>query len=270
MHDVSVRTGTGMAEPSSATYGSGIYRFTPVLITGVLVTIVLILAVILYGLLGGVINPPAPRTYPEYLLVRAQTMVGEEPGNGQYWADYVDIMILRGNYREAEDLIVQAREAVGDSATILLVNNAELRLLLAQGVYEEVLERGEAYLEQDAEMLKSQLADYAARGITVPSTFNKQRAAVTIETLLVRARAAVELKEYETALDDLNAALDWDPLAADIRIFRGNVGLLEGGAESLERAKEDFTFALQFLPDSDAARAGLAELERRLEEEVAP
>lgn len=244
-------------------------RFTPILVTGILVTIVLILVVLLYGLVAGVINPPAPRTAEEFMLVRAKSMVEAAPTNGQYWADYVDVLVKRGADRQAEEIIGQARESVGTDPSILLVNNAELRLLLAQDRNEEVLTISDKFLKQDADLMVKQLADYAAKGINAPADFNKARTAVTIDTLSLRSLAAVALKRYDVAIETLEPALELDPYAADLATFLGNVYLLKGDAASLELARNSFNYALAFIPDSEAALDGLAEVNRLSKETTA-
>ncbi len=63
------------------------------------------------------------------------------------------------------------------------------------------------------------------------------------------------------ALEALTRALELDPLAADVATFRGNVYVLKGDSESLELARNDFEYALQFIPDSDPALQGLQAVE---------
>lgn len=244
-----------------ATQDSRIDQLTPVVVRAILITVVLVLFVLLYGLVAGVLNPPAPRTYEEYMMVRAKAMVEATPASGQYWADYIDVTVRKEDYSRAANIIEEAREAVGDDPTILLVNNAELRMLLAQERNEEVLERSEAFLKQDAEFRAEEYKRFMEKGVNVPDSFNRTRVAVTIDTLGLQALAAVALEQYDVALEALTAALELDPLAADVAIFRGNVCVLKGDPESLERARKDFTYALRFMPDSEAALDGLSEVE---------
>lgn len=237
-------------------------RFTPLLVKAILLTIAFILIVLVYGLVAGVLDPAAPRTAEEYTLVRAKAMVEQQPGNGQYWADYIGVMTGQGKYGRARDLIAEARESIESStSSLLLVNNAELGLLLAQEQNEELIELADAYLVEDQQLREKELIDLAQKGVTVSEQYNQRRSSITIATLSMKARAAVELKEYDVALEALTRALELDPLAADVATFRGNVYVLKGDSESLELAREDFNRALQFIPDSEPALQGLQAVE---------
>lgn len=233
-----------------------------VVTAAILVVVVLILIVVFYGLVAGVINPPAPRTAQEFALVRAQAMVKSTPQNGQYWSDYIDVLVAQEEFAEAAKIVSSARKAVGENDSIFIVDNAELRLLIAQEQHKKALDSADKYLEQEAKSLEKMMSDYRARGITVPDTIDQQRTAVTVDTLGYKAIAAIGLKKYDVALDALTTALEASPLAADVAAFRGQVYIMKGDKESLEKARTDFTYALQFIPDYPVALEGLAEVEK--------
>lgn len=231
-------------------------------VAAILAVVVLILSVVLYGLLAGIINPPAPRTAQEFVLTRAKASVETSPTDGQVWADYIDVLVARKDYSGATEIASKARKAVGEETSILAVNNAELNLLIAQKQYRKALDSAEKFLKQDAADTEKLIKGYAARGITIPAAFQIPWQAVTIDTLGYKAIAAIGLKKYDVAFDTLTTALDIDPLAADVAAFRGRVGIMKGDKESLETARGDFFYALRFLPDDPAALAGLAEVEK--------
>lgn len=249
---------------TSAEEESKLDRRIRLLIPAVLVVVVLILTVLVYGLVAGVINPAAPRTAEEFALNRAETMIASSPGNAQYWADYIEILSSRRRYGDATGAVADARKAIGADETILLINNAELILLMEQGKFDEVFAKSDAFLKQDDDFVKKRADEYATKGVTADPHGDATRKGVTIETLNLRASAAVRLEKYDDAIKALDYALTLSPTAADVSIFRGNVYALKGDAASLQKAKEDYEYALQFLPNDENALAGLEDVEKRL------
>ena len=233
-----------------------------IVVAAILAVVVLILTVVLYGLLAGVINAPAPRTAQEFVLMRAKASVETSPTSGENWADYIDVLVAQKNYSGAAEVVSRARKAVGDRTSILAVNNAEINLLIAQEQYKKALDAADRSLEQDAAATEKLITSYAEKGITIRPGTPTPWASVTVDTLSYKAVAAVALKKYDVALDALTTALGVDPLAADVAAFRGRVYLMKADTESLESARKDFEYALQFIPDYPAAIEGLAEVEK--------
>jgi tetratricopeptide (TPR) repeat protein len=231
---------------------------------GIAACVVLMLTVVLYGLLSGVINPPAPRTASEYALARAKEMMVKEPKNGQYWGDYIDLLVARGSLSEAQQAVAQARKAVGADDTGLIVNNSELRLLIARKQYQKAFDLSTKYMKADEDQRNKRNSELAARGIKAPDSLNAARQDLTVELMSLRAIAAVEIKNYDDGIRALTIALRADPEAADVAAFRGKVLMLKGDKQSLEFAKSDFERALKFIPDYQPALDALKELKTKV------
>jgi tetratricopeptide (TPR) repeat protein len=215
-------------------------------------TIVCILSLLVYALLAGVFMPPAPRTRAEAVLAEAKAAVGANPGNGKAWANYAEAMYATGDKSGAFAAITQANKQVKDT-TILLVNNAELHLLLLDGQNAEVVKRSTKYVQKDIDLRAAVADKNITKGIAVP--LDMQDNASTVDLFTLRGTAEGNLKKWKDAATDYGNALKIDPQAADVQILRGWASLYAG---DMVAAKADFENALRFLPGDRSATDGLA------------
>lgn len=79
------------------------------------------------------------------------------------------------------------------------------------------------------------------------------------DALAFRATARRNLKEIDLALADAEAAVKSDPRNVNARLERANIYKLQG---RLDDARRDWVLIPQLAPDSDAAKAARADMER--------
>lgn len=226
------------------------------LVVGIFGVVILLLTFLLYGLIAGVLNPPAPRTAVEFAMQRAEATIQAKPESGRDWADYALLLYKTGDKAKAKATIKKARKVLKNNS-LVYVNNAEIEILLREGKNAEALKAADAELKYDAEERKKLDIERAKRGVKMPVEYQREMNKVTIDTLVMKARAQSALKKYDDAITSLAYAIYADPQAADVIVMRGELFLKVGNKEA---AKNHFVEALKFIPDYEPALNGLKRL----------
>jgi tetratricopeptide (TPR) repeat protein len=227
-----------------------------VLLGVILVAVALVITVVLYALIAGVINPPAPRTAVEFALQRSEAAVKARPGSGKDWADYVTLLMQTGDMGEAKKQLKKARRLVKDK-TLVYLNNVDMAILVSESKFKEAYAASDGYLKFDEKVRGDAIKEYGARGIVVTPEVVAGQNQVTAELLTYRARAAAGLKKYDKALEALDFALQSSPGASDILVLRAAVHIQAGDKKA---AIADFREALTYIPDYQPALDGLKAL----------
>lgn len=218
---------------------------------GIAFLIICVLTVVIYGVLTGLVNPPAPRTRPEAVATLMAASIKEHPGNGKAWADYAEALYASGDKAKAFETLAQARKRVKDK-TINEVNTAEVHLLLLEGRDKDALARSTKYIQKAIDLRDEEYLANKKKGIVIP--YDRQDNVSLINMFTLRATAESNLEDYKAAEVDYTNALKLEPQAADIMVMRGWVRLRGGNKTG---AEEDFNNALQFLPNDPEATRGL-------------
>jgi tetratricopeptide (TPR) repeat protein len=213
--------------------------------------VISILSVVLYGLLAGVLNAPAPRTLVEASAAQAEAQLAKTPGSGRAWAALAASRWASGDRAGAYRALEEAASVVTDHS-ILFVHTAELDFLLAEGRNEEAHEKAVEYVKAEEEYRVKEAAELLSRGIKQTEGYFDYGETVRLYVL----KAAIEgnLEKWEDAVKTLDFALKLDDKAADVITLRGWAKLQSGDAEG---AAADFRQALKYIPDYASAKEGL-------------
>ena len=216
--------------------------------------VIVALASAIWALASGMLRPGLPRTALEAKLTLASEVAATNPSSARAWADYIDALVQTHQYRKAAAVLDQARGSITEDGVSYL-NNSELKLLFAQGRYEDVITTAEEAIKQDDALRAKKAAELAKRGIT--SAEQSVDTANVTEAWLLKAKAQGSLGQWEGAVESLTKALVFDPTAADMLTMRGQAYAKLGKNQS---ARADFEKALEYIPDWEAARQGLEAL----------
>jgi tetratricopeptide (TPR) repeat protein len=223
-------------------------RFLGVAIGFVIVTA---LTGVLYFLITGVLNPPAPRTALETQQLLLSGVVAKNPKSGAAWSDYIKTVTQTGDYRMADQLVKRGRASVeGDQR--IMVDLAALELLTVQGDYKAADKLADKILEEDKVNRAKAIETLIAKGVRMKPT--DIGVDVAVQARLGKAKVAANLKHWDVAIKQLTEALDFSPRSADLLALRGQAKL-ELGKKA--EAKKDFEAALRFDPEYRLALDGL-------------
>jgi len=215
--------------------------------------VVLFLATIVGVLVTGVTQQSGPRTLAEKEAAIAGQAVSQGSTDASVWGEYIAALISSGQTVRARDVIAEAKASIDDSATAEFTL-AEARLLAAQEKYENVIETADAGMKQieDAHAVILEAGGTPAQQATLqglPENFY-------ILTLL-KGDALRELDDWAGAIEQYDVYITRYPGAADILVDRGNAKI---EVKDVEGAEADFRKALEFIPDSAEALAGLEKI----------
>lgn len=221
---------------------------------GLFVVVVLILSLLLYIVVAGVLNPPAPRTRAERQLFMLESVIEAKPESVAAWADYANAFTATGQYSSADEVIARAVAQLGEG--VPEIELAQGKLLLARGVTDEARVQLESTIEVTIEFRNDELQRMAETGVTPPASLIK--AEVIAEAALLMAQIDMEAEDWERAIESLDVALSEQPTNSDALVMRGHVRRSLGDAEA---ARADFEQALVFIPGYEPALEGLRMLE---------
>lgn len=209
------------------------------------------LAGLAYLLIGGIIDPPAPRTALEAQLIAVRQAAETNPESGEVWADYVTALTAVGRMTEAHRQLENGRKLLaGDQ--LLLLNIQGVNLLNAEERYEEALALADENVKLEAEERAKLIKKETEKGVFVdPKLYGPE---IVTEMHLSRATAAAGLQQWETAIESLSVALEYSPRAADLYFLRGDARMRSNDTEG---AIADFKQSLRFDPEFEAARVAL-------------
>ncbi len=209
---------------------------------------------VLYFLLTGVINPPAPRTALETQAVLLGDAVQKNPLSGQAWSDAIKTQTTLGDYAQAQRLVDQGRKAVkGDQR--IYVDIAAVDLLLVQKKYKEADKLADAVVQQDKDNREAAKKLLVSKGVQAPP--DNMASELGVQSRLAKARAAAGLKDWDVAAKNITEALAFSPDSADLLSMRGDAYRNLG---KKAEAKKDFEAALRLAPDYAPARVSLEKL----------
>jgi len=222
---------------------------------GIFFVFLLALTVVLYGLLVGFLRPTTPRTATEANLTVLKAAVQKSPESGENWLNYVQALSASGQTPEAWDQLDRARKSL-KGLELTYADLAEVHLLFTDKEYAKAEKLAVSATARDATERKKWIQSQATRGITVNSADIPFEAAIGLR--VYQARSAGAQKDWKGAVEALNAGLVFDSRASDLLVLRGDAYAELG---ETEKARADYESAMDYIPDFQPAKAGLARLE---------
>jgi len=221
---------------------------------GIFVLLLAILTLVFYVVWTGVLGPLPPRTYVERDLQRLEAVVEAKPQLEEAWRDYLRALVASGQYSKAHRVVEEGRAVLASEAAVVDVEEA--RLLYAEGNPDEAITVLDAAIESQAKVLDERIAEIGARGIRATRT-SIEGSDVLIDAYILRAQVMSAQGRWQEAAEAYTEALDMSPAMADVMTARGFVYVELG---ETDKAEKDFTRALEFDPELEAAKAGLKEI----------
>ena len=205
-----------------------------------------------YGVID--LDPERPQTVEEFAVAQANAFIGVEESAENY-GRLAMAQTANNRFIEAAETIAMARELnFPDEERNQALEYAYADLALAQGDAQAAQERFENVMRQ--------LRDAFDRTYNSDMTPNWAQAFGMhpnyYHSAFFLAMLYGDQGEYERKLEMLDVAVEGNPTAADILVDRGNTKLELGDYAG---AAEDFTEALRFIPDDEAALTGLERAE---------
>lgn len=217
----------------------------------ILFVLITALTGILYFVLTGVIDPPAPRTAVETQALLLEQAVKTSPKSGSAWSDYIKTVTQMGDYNRASGLVKRARASVSGDQRIV-VDLAALNLLMFEKEYKAADKLADDILEQDKADRARALAELASKGVFMKPT--EVGVDVAVQARLGKARVSAKLGHWDVAVKMLTEALDFSPNNSDLYALRGQARFeLKQDAQ----AAKDFKTALKYDPQNKLALQGL-------------
>jgi len=213
--------------------------------------VALYLAGVASALIFGIIGNDAPRTRAEQALFAAEARVQAGEADVETIASFAAALIDVGQYSRAQRVIDEGLETVDQSrGAELTVEQARLHLGrqdfdAAVTTADEAQEIINATYEQEL----------AGSGASQSSAYGRPDSYYL--SLLIEAEAYTSLGDSESAIAAYDEYLDELTTASNIYVKRGELKLEVGDAAG---AEEDFNAALRFVPDDEAALAGLEKI----------
>jgi tetratricopeptide (TPR) repeat protein len=222
------------------------------------ISIVIILA--LTGALFAVVvykqNANAPRTRIEKEIATLEDAVKTYPKSQDAWFDYSAVLIDTKQYARAEKVLDRADLAT-DDPPIFDVQRA--RILFAQGRYEKAVEDATKARTEEYALEKKKVAAANKKGYK--TTVQGYVDETVINASLLIAQAEIELGDIDSAIAAYTAALGEEPKMADVLAMRGD---MYEKADRFEEAAKDYRAALKYVTDLEAAKKGLARVEKEI------
>jgi tetratricopeptide (TPR) repeat protein len=116
----------------------------------------------------------------------------------------------------------------------------------------------EGFVKTDAEIRVKERAAQLAQGIDIALDAQTAENQTSIELFLLKATAETNLGKHQDAVKSYDNALLMAPLASDLLVLRADAKYRAGDEKG---AKEDYQTALKYVPDLEAAKAGLSTIE---------
>jgi len=240
-------SGPGRAKPQSSIFDDKVVRIMAFTATGLLI---LFLVTVVSALLTGVLQQTGPRT----LMERELTVTGQAISAGttdvSVWGQHISALAATNQFARARAVIADARESVDDSKTAD-ITLGEVRLLRAQGEYQQALAAADRGIEQ---INKYHEAEIAAGGTVGRAAELRGRHENYYTAKLLKAKIYEDMEDWEKALEYYTQFIEGFPGASDILVDRGNIKLRMGDESG---AEADFREALRFDPYYSGAHEGL-------------
>ena len=187
----------------------------------------------------------APKTYTERELAQWEAAVAENPGDASAWAKLAYSYAEAGRIDEALTSVDRGRRVAQADALVLV----EADVLRIAGRYAEALD---AYDVAEQEIAAAQEA--AELELQKKNVFLPLDGASMGGVYYGRGLCRIELKDIEGAIADLEKAVDVMPQQSTIRIVLAEQYAKTG---EYDRAEEQYSEALRYVPDDPAALEGL-------------
>lgn len=215
--------------------------------------VILFLATVVSVFGTGIVAPTGPRSVAERKLMQASEQV-RAGAKGEEWAPYIDALIVAGDLPAARVALSQARASATATASTSLLDLSEARIYKADEQYEDAVKAAD-------NAMKGFQAQYDARiakggKIAATAKVNGQGDGY-LNAALVKASSLVALGRHKDAIALYDIYLKRNFTAADIFIDRGNAKI---AIKDNAGAAKDFKEALRFMPDDEAAKAGLKKI----------
>jgi len=239
--------GPARTKRQSSIFDDKVVRIMAFTATGVLI---LFLVTVVSALLTGVLQQTGPRTLMERELTVTGKAIDAGTTDASVWGQHIAALVATEQYARARAAIADARESVDDSKTADIALG-EVRLLRAQGEYQQALTAADKAIEQIDKYYEAQIA----RGGVVGRAAELQGKHENYYTAkLLKAKIYEDMEDWEGALEYYSQFIEGNPGAADILVDRGNVKLRLGDESG---AEADFREALRFDPYYPRAHDGL-------------
>lgn len=218
------------------------------------VVVVALLTGLAFALVSGWLSPSGPRTALEARVLTAADGVRKVPSSGQARYDLIVTLGLSGLDRQARTAVDAAkRELKGIELPYAYLGEATLdlngdRFRDAISVADEGLKVEAAAFDAERRRLAKERID-----ATLPESLQR----LQVQFDLVKAQASVKLGDWKGSADALTAALQVDPLSADVLVLRAVTYRQMG---DLNKARADYQKALTLIPDYQPAVDGLKQI----------
>ena len=224
-----------------------------ILVVTILMVIVLALVTGVYAYVTGVFGNGAPRTYTEDRILSTRAKVDAGSKAPAEWNAYILALIEDGQYGKAQEMIDKGSKLLPDQDIGADMLYMQASLDFAQG------NDGEAMKEADA-AIKVIKARYEEGKKNQKETGNPDPAFSAglndnyYELLLLKAEVFEKRKDWKNAVKAYDAYLADKPTAATVFTDRANAKATIGDKAGAEK---DYRATLMFIPDDEAALAGL-------------
>lgn len=213
--------------------------------------LVLWLAGVASALVLGMLTPAAPRTQTERALRVYENAVAQGNVDPAVWADYTRVLISVGQYYKADKMIDQALKNSKGNKSPILAERA--RLDAAQKNYDQALKSCDVTLaevkkEMEAERKKLRTAGMGQEP-EYPRAFR--------DGLIVKGDVYTQMGEPKKAVKTYDTYLKQYPTAADVLVLRAGA---KARIDDRKGAEADYRLAMRYVPDYDAAIAGLKKI----------
>lgn len=212
--------------------------------------VVIFAATVAGALATGVMASTGPRTRAEKEVAVSGAAVLQGSKDPAVWGDYIASLIASGQYSRANDVIVQGRSSIDDSATAVLTLG-EARLASAQGDFKQAITLADKAMKRLEAVHQTALdsGGLVSKGAVIAGLPDNYYAAT-----LLKAYAYGDLSSWTEAIKQFDVYLAHDPGGADILVDRANAYIKAGDKAAAEK---DFRSALKYIPDSTEALSGL-------------
>jgi len=219
-----------------------------------LILVALYLATVTSIVVLGYLGNDTPRTLQEQELTLAQTEYEKGEAGPENIKDYAVALAKTGQGRRAHQIL-----DAGDKANIedperqwLLLGRAQVYLI--QSNYKNALQQVDKLQKALAAQYKKDIEQQKGTGNPTYLTAEGGRGDNYFTALTVKAEAYEGLKDYKNALKAINEYLSFNPTAADMLEWRGDILFKTG----------DNTGALESYKEAKKYNPGVSELEKKI------
>jgi tetratricopeptide (TPR) repeat protein len=242
-------TGSRQQRRTAAPDGDKLNRW---LLYAVLSLIVVILGLVVWTVATGLTQPLAPRTAAERNIYRTEAAVKAAPKDPKARAEYAAALVAAGRYGEALTAIAAGEKAVGKAPGLLL---SHARVIDAQGDWQGALKEADAAVASFLAARQKKVDEASAKGIFIDPTTVEADGIVAAHVF--RAEIFTAHGQLDDAIAAYGIALEQDSRMSDVLVARADLYV---ELKKYEEARKDYEAALQYIPDYQPALKGLAKI----------